>query len=256
MGILVEGGLDTVVKGDQICGGSTGIEVKDGAVNAVITGNTITCSPRSGIELGPSTPDAVLSGNAIDGARTGILISSSGTVQLDKNLITNATVFGVSARGATSSVNGTANTFSGTGFRAIDSRADAPQPSLYASNVANWAHRDKVTFLTYMQFHPLAALWLGIAMLLLLAWMWPKNRAPWHPYPHTTRWRPQIAQVEPHPSGLPSEPLTAYRMHEPDVAVPQPEYELPELVSTRRNASDVSRPPWETMPMPKLWRDQ
>jgi hypothetical protein len=251
MGILVEGGLDTVVKGDQICGGSTGIEVKDGAANAVVTGNTISCSPRSGIELGPSTPGAVLAGNAINGARTGILIASSGTVQLDKNLVTNATVFGVSARGATSSVHGTGNTFSGTGFRAIDSRADAPPPSLYASNVANWAHHERVTFVNYLQFHPLAALWLGIAVLLLLAWAWPKGRAPWHPYPNTTRWRPESAQVEPQMS----EPFTAYRIHEADQVAPQPEYEMPELVSTRRDIGDVSRPPWDTMPMPKLWRD-
>jgi hypothetical protein len=294
IGILVEGGLDTVVKGDQICGGSSGIEVKDGAANAVVTGNTISCSPRSGIELGPATPDAVLSGNAINGARTGILIASSGTVQLDRNLITNATVFGVSARGASSSVNGVGNTFAGTGFRAIDSRADAPPPSLYASNVANWAHRTRVTFLTYMQFHPLAALWLGIAMLLLLAWMWPKGRAPWHPYPHTTRWHAGLA---PAPDAF--APPAAYQIPDADLEAPEPAYELPEPVGvgyrepslaadvqpdygyeadetdeteeqplpawepaawqrpvgTWQHNGGVSRPPWDTMPMPKLGRD-
>jgi hypothetical protein len=241
IGILIEGGLDMVIKGDQVCGGIGGIEVKDGASNAVVTGNTISCSPRSGIELGPAAPDAVVAGNAINGARTAILISSSGIVQLDKNLITNATVFGISARGASSSVNGVGNTVSGTGFRAIDARADAPPLSLSGSNVADWAHRDRVTFLTYLQYHPLAALWLSIAMLLLLAWMWPKRRLPWHPYLHSTRWP---GRVQAAPQALPL--LTGYQAPEVEAAAPDTERETPELVGVGTR---------DTVPMPRLGRD-
>jgi hypothetical protein len=194
IGVLVEGGLNTVIKGDQVCGGVTAVEVKDGASDAVVTGNTISCAPRSGISVGPSAPGAVLSGNSVDGARTAFLISASGRVQLDKNLVTGATVFGVSARGATSLVSGVGNTIAGSGFRAVDSRADAPAPSLYGSNLSGWTVHVKVTFWSYLQFHPLAALWLGVAILLLLTFLWSKRRrVASHPYSSSTRWRPDSA---------------------------------------------------------------
>lgn len=192
IGIVVEGGLDTVVKRDQVCGGLTAIEVKDGASDTVVTGNTIACRPRSGISVGPSAPGTVLAGNAVNGARTAFLISASGPVQLDQNVVTNATVFGVSARGASSSVTGTGNTIAGSGFRPVDYRADAPAPRLYGSNITGWAYHAKITFWSYLQFHPLAAMWLGIATLLLLTWLWSRRRrAPSHPYPSSTKWRPE-----------------------------------------------------------------
>lgn len=204
-GVLVEGGLDPVVKGDQVCGGATAIELKGGSSDAVVTGNTISCAPRSGISVGPSAPGTVLSGNAVEGARIAFLISASGPVQLDKNVITGATVFGVSARGASSTVSGVGNTIAGSGFRAVDSSADAPSPSLYASNLGDWTYHVHVTFWSYLQFHPLAALWLGIATLILVAFLWSKRRrAPSHPYLTSTRWRPESTQVaaaaaSPHP---------------------------------------------------------
>jgi hypothetical protein len=194
IGIMVEGGLDTVVKSDQVCGGVTAIEVKDGASDTVVTGNTVACRPRSGISVGPSAPGTVLAGNAVNGARTAFLISASGPVQLDQNLVTNATLFGVSARGESSSVTGTGNTIAGSGFRAIDYRADAPAPRLYGSNITDWAYHAKITLWSYLQFHPLAALWLGIATLLLLTWLWSRRRrVPSHPYASSTKWRPESA---------------------------------------------------------------
>jgi Right handed beta helix region len=314
--ILIEGGEYTVVKGDQVCGGSGGVEVNDGASDAVVTGNTIGCSPRSGIELGPSTPNAVVSGNVIDGARTGILVNSSGIVQLDKNTITGASVFGISARGATSSVNGVGNTISGSGFRALDARADAPPLSLSDTNVDGWDHRAKVTFLTYLEFHPLAALWLGIALLLLLAWMWPRRRVLWHPYPHSTRWTQEDGQLvlksdpanaasawdvsavsapapawgratpelvgaaagvsAPNPSRLLSTPVAPapHRLTSAPATPPStaPAPTAPSPVPTPqevgygsgrpsgggarpRHDIGTARPPWETMPNPKLERD-
>jgi hypothetical protein len=199
IGVLVEGSQNTVVKGDQVCSGVTAVEVKTGALDAVVTGNTIGCAPRSGISVGPSAPGTVLSGNSVDGARTALLIRNSGQVELDKNLVTNATVFGVSARGVTSSVSGVGNTIAGSGFRAIDSRADAPTPSLYGSDLSGWTYHTKTTFVSYLQFHPLAAMWLGVATLLLLTFLWTrmlrKRRGMSHPYPASTRWRPESAPV-------------------------------------------------------------
>jgi hypothetical protein len=197
IGILVEGGTGTVLKGNQVCAAITAVSVRNGSANAVVTGNVIGCRPRSGFSIGPATPGLVLSGNAVDGARTGFLIRNSGPVQLDKNVVTRATVFGVSARGSSAAVSGVDNTISGTGFRAIDARALAPAPSLYNTNLSGWAFHAKVTFWTYLQFHPLAAMWLGILVTVLAFAFTRTRRRPAHPYPDSTHWRGEVEAAEP-----------------------------------------------------------
>jgi hypothetical protein len=135
----------------------------------------------------------MISGNTVVGPRTAFLISDSGAVELDNNHVTGATVFGVSARGLSSAVTGVGNVISGTGFRAIDARADASMPALSSTNDTGWAYHARVTFWSYLLYHPLAALWLSIAILLVFAWTWShRHRLPGHPYPASTRWRARV----------------------------------------------------------------
>lgn len=204
IGILVEGGTGTVIEGDQVCASVTAVAVRNGATDAVLTGNDIRCDPRSGFSIGPDTPGMTISGNTVVGPRTGFLISDSGAVELDNNVITGATVFGVSARGESSVVTGVGNVISGTGFRAVDARADASRPALSSTNDAGWAYHGKTTVVSYLRFHPLAALWLGIAILLFSAWAWShRRRLPPHPYPASTRWHglrpPPVRPADPVP---------------------------------------------------------
>jgi Right handed beta helix region len=190
-GILVEGGSRTVLTSDAVCGRVTGIAARFNATNIVITGNDIRCHPRSGLSIGPGAPGAVISGNAVSGARIAILVRSSGRIEVDNNLLTGATVFGVTARGASSVVSGVGNTISGTGFRAVDARADARTPQLTGTNTSGWQHHAKDTVLTYLLFHPLALLWLSIVVLVLLCYLWSRRKKlPPHPYPASTHWRP------------------------------------------------------------------
>jgi hypothetical protein len=201
LGILVEGGTGAVIEADQVCSALTGIAVRYNATDAVLTGNDVRCRPRSGFSIGPATPGLMISGNTAVGARSGFLIRDSGPVEFDKNRITGATVFGVSARGASSKVTGVGNVISGSGFRAIDARADASMPALSSSNTSGWAYHGRVSFWSYLQFHPLAALWLGILILVLFAWAWShRRRLPPHPYPASTRWRGEA------PGATPTEP--------------------------------------------------
>ncbi len=190
-GILVEGGTGTVLSGNEVCAHDTGIAARLAATNIVVTGNDIRCQPRSGLAIGPGAPGAVISGNAVVSARIAILVRSSGPIRVDNNLLTGATVFGITARGQTSRVTGVGNTISGTGFRAVDARADASEPSLTSTNTSGWQHHANVTFFTYLEFHPLAALWLSIVVLVLLCYAWSRRkRLPPHPYPASTHWRP------------------------------------------------------------------
>jgi hypothetical protein len=201
IGILVEGGTSTVLEGDQVCASITAVAVRDGVTDGVLTGNYVSCDPRSGFSIGPSTPGLTVSGNTVVGPRTGFLITASGPIELDGNRITAATVFGISARGASSKVTGVDNVIAGSGFRAIDARADASTPALAATNVSGWVYHGKTTFWSYLRFHPLAALWLSILILVLLAWVWShRRRLPSHPYPASTRWQPGPPAIAPRPA--------------------------------------------------------
>ncbi len=208
-GILVEGGTGTILTSNAICAHDTGIAARLGTRNIVITGNDIRCRPRSGLSIGPSAPGAVISGNAVSGARIAILIRSSGRIEVDNNQLIGATVFGVTARGLSSAVSGAGNVISGTGFRAVDARADARTPNLSGTNERGWQHHAKTTVISYLAFHPLAALWLSIVVLVLLCYLWSRRkRLPPHPYPVSTHWRPAPA---PAPGRLtrPTEPIRA-----------------------------------------------
>jgi nitrous oxidase accessory protein NosD len=190
LGILVEGGTGTIIKGDQVCAPVTGIALRDGATGAVFTGDDIRCAPRTGIAVGPDAPGAVISGNTVAGARMGILVNSAGQVEIDSNHVTGASIFGITVRGGSSKVTGVGNVLSGTGFRAVDARADAATPALSGTDLSGWVHHVRVTFWSYLRFHPLAALWLSIAVLVLLAAAWShRRRLPSHPYPVSTHWR-------------------------------------------------------------------
>lgn len=229
IGILIEGGNGTVVKADQICAAITAIAVRYNSADAVLTGNDIRCNPRTGFSIGPAAPGTMISGNTVSGARMGVLVRNSGAVQVDNNRIIGATIFGITARGLPSQVTGVGNAISGTGFRAVDARAQARPPALSGTNLSGWAHHAKVTFWSYLLFHPLAALWLSIAILVLAGAAWSRRRRlPPHPYPASTRWRGSIlgslsgdvaaaqqpahslaAVSAPAPNGHPARPRTA-----------------------------------------------
>ena len=185
---LIEGGTGTVLKSDQFCSPTTAVAFRAGATDSVLTGSYIDCAPRSGISVGPSAPGTVISGNIVSRPGIGLLIRNSGAVSMYDNRIIGATVFGVSARGAASRVGGVGNVMSGTGDRAVDARAVASVTGLSGTDTSGWSHNARVTFVSYLQFHPLASLWLGILVLILLAAGWSfRRKLPSHPYPASVR---------------------------------------------------------------------
>ena len=175
--------------------------------NAVLTGNYINCDPRSGVSVGPSASGTVIFGNIVSHPGIGLLIRNSGAVSMYDNRILDATVFGVSVRGATSSVGGVGNLMSGTGDRAVDARTDASVSNLSGTDTSGWAHHARVTFISYLEFHPLASLWLGILVVILLAASWSfRRRLPNHPYPASVR----RAYPAPGESSVAMEPYPAH----------------------------------------------
>jgi hypothetical protein len=200
-GILVEGGDRTVLKANEVCARLTGIALRLGAANAIVDGNDVRCGPRTGIRVGPAAPGTLLFGNAVSGARIAVVVTNAGgRVEVDTGLVTMAHVFGISVRGVNSIVSGKDNVISGIGFRAVDSQFDARIPHLTGSNTANWAYAHHGTVLTYLQFHPLALMWLSIAIVVSAGGLWVRRRRPApHPYPESTRWRDPAEEPDPVP---------------------------------------------------------
>ena len=124
IGILVEGGSGTVIKADQICDKTTAIVVRAGATNSVLTGNDIRCAPRSGMSVGPFAPGTVISGNTMSSPHIGMLIRSSGPVEVDNNRIIGATTFGITVRGLPPRSKASA-----TSSQGLDSGPSTPGPS-------------------------------------------------------------------------------------------------------------------------------
>ena len=83
---------------------------------------------------------------------------------------------------------------SGTGFHAVDARADAAYPALSGTQDAGWLHEVKLTVWSYLIFHPLALLWLSILALVIFGEIWSRiRRMPPHPYPASTHWRGAVS---------------------------------------------------------------
>jgi len=261
-GIDLEGGMGTVLKGDEVCAKIAGVAIRDGAENTIVTGDDVRCGPRVALELGPAAPQTMVSGNTLVDTRVGMLIRSSGPIETDNNRIVGATVFGITARGWTSHVSGQGNVISGTGFRAVDARADAPEPALIRTQDSGWAHQVKTTAWSYLIFHPLAMLWLSILILVLGGEIWSRTRRmPPHPYPASTRWRPApattagtlVGAAAPAATAVQAAPATAARTSWPvarEEAWPGAEWLVPERerVAAVDGPRAASRPPLDARP--------
>ena len=67
-------------------------------------------------------------------------------------------------------------------------------------HAASATHHAKLTFLSYLRFHPLMALWLGIVLLFVLGFLWSRRRRlPPHPYEYSTHWTRTVPEVRPLP---------------------------------------------------------
>ncbi len=248
-GILLEGGNGTVLRSNEVCARLTGIAIRYGASNTVVTGNDIRCGPRAAIEVGSAAPGTEISGNSMVNARIALLIRSSGPVRADKNRITGAKVFGITARGETSHVTGQGNVISGTGFRPVDARADADPLALTGTQDAGWAHHAKTSFWSYLRFHPLALLWLSILVLVLGGEIWSRlRRLPAHPYPASTGWldpsaaRPTRAPTEAHVGSMFAE-LKAGGLAADRARVPVPARDGPPPAAAARPGAGYRPPP-------------
>jgi hypothetical protein len=189
-GILVEGGVGTVLRKNIVCGTQTGIAVRAGASNTQVLNNAVRCGGRVALSIGPSVMGTTVSGNVLNSARIGILIRNAPGIRMIDNWITGISVFGISVRGQSPGVVGNGNLIAGRGFQPVDTRGGAAAPTLVVTNVSGWQHRSSGTVAGYLRFHPLLTTWLILLSLVVIASVAVKaRRRPPRPYTHTVPWQ-------------------------------------------------------------------
>lgn len=190
-GILVEGGVGTVVRDDIVCGVATAIAINRGAADSFVVGNEIRCGTRIALSIGPAVTGTTVWGNTFDAARIGVLIRNSPGVRLIDNRFNAITIFGMSIRGSSPGVVGTNNVITGRGFAAIDVRGGAPTPRLTNSNLDGWQHSSVATVWSYLRYHPLLTAWVAILTMVAVFWVITRFRRRMHrPYRHHVPWQP------------------------------------------------------------------
>ena len=189
-GILVEGGSATVVRDNIVCGSSSAIAVRLGALDAAIVGNDVRCGRKIGVSVGPAVNGTMISGNTVSQSHIGVLIRSSPTTRLLNNHMDTISVFGIAVRGASPGVAGNGNVIAGRGFAPTQATAGASAPLLSHTNLVGWKHRTSPTVLEYLRYHPLLLTWLIILLFVFLFFVLSRlRRRPVRPYQHVVPWQ-------------------------------------------------------------------
>lgn len=195
-GILVSGGVGTLLENDGVSGAGTGIELRDGAVDTTVSGNEIRSSGGAALSIGTGVMATTVSGNRVSQARIGVIMQSSPGVRLSGNVISGIGVVALSVRGATPAVSGSGNRLAGRGFQAVEVTGGAPAPALSGTDLSGWAHLSDEGWFAALLHHPLLCAWLVVLVLAALCGVLTRRRrVPAHPYPHTLTWRPPYELV-------------------------------------------------------------
>jgi parallel beta-helix repeat protein len=119
-GIIIEGGVGNIVRGNTIIGPHRyGIRLTDRAVDTVVENNTIEASDRYGIFIYERSSHNRIVRNRIIGGRGGIVVSNSAANIVEANIVEAIVGYGLRLKGSTGQTVVTDNHFAGRGSNAI-----------------------------------------------------------------------------------------------------------------------------------------
>lgn len=168
-GVLVQGGLSTLVTSNTICSPTIGIALRNGATGTHLVGNNVRCGGLVGLEIDKTVAATHIDNNTFAHARIGVLIRGATGTELSGNRIDSNSIFGISVRGAGADVTGSGNVVSGVGLRSLDVQQGASQPNITNTDVSQFTHRIRETVASYFRYHPILIVWAGIVVAVGLA---------------------------------------------------------------------------------------
>ncbi len=205
--ILVEGGVETVIRDNIVSGPITGIAVRAGASGTIVAGNDVRSAGRIALSIGPGVTGTTVAANNLNSARIGILIRNSAGVRIMYNRVSRVGLFAISVRGNSPGVVGNDNVLAGKGFNAIDVRSGAQAPVMTTTDLSGWQRRSSLGVIGYLRYHPILTTWLAILVLVVVFSIIAKvRRRESHPYRYGVPWTPAghpIPYVNAPPRALP-----------------------------------------------------
>jgi parallel beta helix pectate lyase-like protein len=197
LGILVVGGIGTVLDHNLVCASRAGIAIR-AATGTTVTGNQVTCGGRAALSIGPAATNTTVTGNLLSRAPVGLLIQKSSGVVVDGNWFADITRYAISVRGASQGVLGRGNVIVGRGFQPVDVRDGASPPSITDSDLGGWHKRSGGSPLGYFRYHPLLTTWLVVLTLVIaLSILVRIRRRPGLPYRYAVPWHPTLVHSSP-----------------------------------------------------------
>ena len=167
-GILVLGGLNLTVQGNDVEGSQMGIVVRKGGQKVVIADNTLTGQSREGISVRDGVQAVTISGNSISGAAAGIYVRAS-SAQITGNHVTGATIHGVTLVGDDGGSIVKGNTLSGRGPGAINSSRQTGTIDIGANATGGWFDTTALWVRIKALIRPLTVIWFCLLTLVALA---------------------------------------------------------------------------------------
>ncbi|MGA8426332.1 MAG: right-handed parallel beta-helix repeat-containing protein [Candidatus Dormiibacterota bacterium] len=189
-GILLEGGLGTVLSKNLVCGKTTAIAIRLGATGTSLVGNDVRCGKNIALSIGPGVTSTTVSENTLTHSDIGVMILSSPSTHLLDNRLSALSVFGISVRGTSPGSAGSGNVIAGRGFEPVQVTYGTKSPTFVGTNLTAWERRTSPTVVGYLIFHPLLLTWLIILIFVTFFCIVTRlRRRPQLPYAHVLPWQ-------------------------------------------------------------------
>ncbi|GAB3658406.1 hypothetical protein GCM10027589_18940 [Actinocorallia lasiicapitis] len=174
-GVEVLGGVNNTVQNNEVTGSDMGIVVRQGARKVTVGGNLVRGPKRQGISIRDGVTDSRVMSNIIDKAPTGIYVrDAAGDVR--SNSIENATLHGVTLKGAVSGSLVTKNTVTGSGPSAIDKARSHGDVTIDKNRTIDWHDTSSLWVQVKRVLSPLTLIWCLIILMLITSAVQERRR--------------------------------------------------------------------------------
>ena len=167
-GIEVLGGIDIDVQNNEVVGSDMGIVVRQGADGVTISGNRVSGQHRQGIAVRDGVIEALITGNVVSDTDNGIYVRDS-VAEVRGNTVQDATNHGISLIGDTDGSLVSYNVIAGVGPSALDvSRSDG-DVTVKENQMFAW-HDTSSFWIGFRHYaSPMTMLWTSILVIILFA---------------------------------------------------------------------------------------
>jgi hypothetical protein len=164
-GIEVVGGENVNVNANDVDGNDMGIVVREAAEDVSVVGNRLSDNVRHGIALRDGVVNAGISGNVISGGPDGVYLRDSAAV-VERNTLSGLTHHAITVVGAATGTVVQENTLAGRGPSAVD-RKRSEGATIGKNDTTSWESTKPFWTMVRNALQPLTVMWLLLGGLVV-----------------------------------------------------------------------------------------